>query len=129
MILFSPDLGIMISDTYGDAGSKELRAVAKAMRLDRDHLREEGHPANEHYRVPEAKRATIAARGVSVVSAKAFQMHQERKLAQMRPGSVVIVSKVQPDPPTQEDVVTFYDRHAARARDRGKNPRRPVPSA
>lgn len=127
MILFSAELGIMISNIYGYDGSKELRAVAKKMRLDRDHLRAEGHPADEHYIVPAAKHATISARGVFVVSPDQFRTSQEAKRAQvgtMKP--IVPTYRPYQSPTAPEDVISNYSSHARRAQDRGKNRRRPV---
>lgn len=57
----------MISDIYGYEGSKELRAFAKKLRLDRDALRSEGHPTDEHYIVPASKHPGMESRGAQVL--------------------------------------------------------------
>lgn len=72
MLLFSPQLGIMISDLYGIPGGKELTSMAKKMRLGKDQLRNAGHPVDEHYIVPAAKHDGVAARGIEVLGAVAF---------------------------------------------------------
>jgi hypothetical protein len=78
MILFSRETGTMFSDVYGYEGSKELRAFAKKMRLDRSSLKDEGHPVDEHYLVPFAKHPGMQARGANIIS---LDEHRTRKNA------------------------------------------------
>jgi hypothetical protein len=73
MILFSPALGIMLSDCYGSEGTAELRKMAKRLRLDRTQVRSEGHPVEEHYLVPASKHAGMGGRqGVIIATTQAI---------------------------------------------------------
>ncbi len=123
MIFFSDDLGVMISDIYGEEGSTELRALAKKMRLNRDHLRQEGHPAEEHYLVPVAKHATISERGVKVLFLEEFRTIQVQKALRLRANTML--EPVQPSTvsPSQDEVTDFYNQYDRRQQDRGRRRR------
>jgi len=83
MIVFSPVLGIMMSDRYGSEGTVELRSMAKRLRLDRSFVRSEGHPIEEHYIVPAGKRDGMAGRdGVLVVTTTAISALRDSKAKQ-----------------------------------------------
>lgn len=123
MILFSREIGIMISDIYGGEGSNELRALAKKMRLDRDHLRQEGHPADEHYTVPASKHDGMAARGVKVLSPADFAAARDAKRRQVRVNTQISPPPVPANEPSQEDVTDFYRGHTRRMSERSRQHR------
>jgi hypothetical protein len=79
MIIFCPELRIMISDMPGYEGSNELRQIAKQMRLDKAHCVSEGHPTDEYWRVPEAKCPGMSARGATYRSHVEIHTLQSQK--------------------------------------------------
>lgn len=120
MLLFCRETGTMFSDIYGFEGSKELRSLAKKMRLDRVLLKEEGHPVDEHYLIPAAKHPGMAARGVTIVTAEELRERQQTKRAQVR----LVVSNPKPLPQRKVEVADeawHPPSYANRRRDRQKN--------
>ena len=98
MIIFCPAMGIMLSDLYGMDGSSELRTIAKKMRLDASMLRSQGHPTQEHYRVPEAKFDGMVARGAKIVASEHISTLMQQKVAISTQKIIVKPKKYQKSP-------------------------------
>jgi hypothetical protein len=101
MLVIGPN-NVVTSTLYGWDGSKELRSLLKTLRLDRGHLKNEGHPVDEHILLPVAKRVGLLARGVQAVGGSEFQALRAAKSAQQH--APIVVTGVAE---TTADVVRF----------------------
>jgi hypothetical protein len=101
MLVIGPN-NVVTSTLYGWDGSKELRRLLKTLRLDRGHLKNEGHPVDEHILLPVVKRAGLLARGVRAVGGSEFQALRAAKSAQQH--APIVVTGVAE---TTADVVRF----------------------
>lgn len=111
MIIFCPQLQIMISDVAGYEGSNELRQIAKQMRLDKALCVSEGHPTDEYWRVPVAKCSGMAARGViyqSHVEIYATQSKKREKLLDLSKNAPKMTKNVNSG--AIEDIIETKDR-------------------
>jgi hypothetical protein len=120
MIVFCTTNGILISDTFGFSGSKELHAFAKRARLTRDHIRSEGSPVDEHFIVPPSKRDGMQARGAFVVGPADLRLYQEAKHTRSihTPAATPAASPAKPMTPDFMPSDRFEVRRRERDRDR-----------